>query len=407
MLNTDYLICPALYTESDLVERKWLDNMFGGVTWSLNYDPGKTSLIWGGSVNNYSGDHFGRIIWMQHPGTVEKDYQWYFNNGSKQEFNTFLKAESAISGILRLYGDIQYRYIDYSIHGLDDELRNMSEDLFYNFINPKAGAFLTINNNNEVYASFSVAGREPTRANITDAVGDNQATPGHETLYDTELGYNLKRSLFSLNINLYNMSYNNQLVPTGELSNVGYPIMTNVKDSYRRGVEISYSVQPVPKIGFNGSVTLSRNRILDFTEYYTNYNTSDWSSDYLSKPARDVDIAYSPSLLATGELRFDPHEKIGLSLSGKYVGSQYFDNTNSSNRQIDPYFVSNLRIDFKPTLRFAREAGVQLLINNIFNNSYISNAYGGNWYEDGAEQTWAYYFPQAGINYMVRVNISF
>jgi iron complex outermembrane receptor protein len=38
---------------------------------------------------------------------------------------------------------------------------------------------------------------------------------------------------------------------------------------------------------------------------------------------------------------------------------------------------------------------------------YVSNGYGGNWYEDGVEQTWAYYFPQAGINYMMKINFTF
>jgi iron complex outermembrane receptor protein len=47
------------------------------------------------------------------------------------------------------------------------------------------------------------------------------------------------------------------------------------------------------------------------------------------------------------------------------------------------------------------------MVNNIFNKTYESNAYGGTWYEDGVEKTWSYYFPQAGTNFMGRIVIRF
>jgi iron complex outermembrane receptor protein len=76
-------------------------------------------------------------------------------------------------------------------------------------------------------------------------------------------------------------------------------------------------------------------------------------------------------------------------------------------RTINPYFVNNLRIDFEPPIRGLKGAEFQILINNILNSKYESNAYGGNWYEDGKENTWSYYFPQAGINYMLRAGLTF
>jgi iron complex outermembrane receptor protein len=91
----------------------------------------------------------------------------------------------------------------------------------------------------------------------------------------------------------------------------------------------------------------------------------------------------------------------------KYVGRQYFDNTMSESRKIDPFLVSNLRIDWSPRPAFLSGADFQLLINNIFNVMYESNAYGGNWFEDGMEKTWAYYFPQAGINFIAKAAIRF
>ncbi len=76
-------------------------------------------------------------------------------------------------------------------------------------------------------------------------------------------------------------------------------------------------------------------------------------------------------------------------------------------RSINPYFVNNLAFDFSLPVRRIRSVEFRLLINNLFNNLYVSNGYGGLWYEDGVEKTWAYYFPQAGINFLVSAGIKF
>ena len=79
----------------------------------------------------------------------------------------------------------------------------------------------------------------------------------------------------------------------------------------------------------------------------------------------------------------------------------------NSQRMIDPYLVGNLRIDYDLALKGIESINLQFLVNNIFNNKYVNNAYGGNWYTDGQEYTWAYYFPQAGINWLTRITVRF
>jgi iron complex outermembrane receptor protein len=196
-------------------------------------------------------------------------------------------------------------------------------------------------------------------------------------------------------------------VPTGELSNVGYPIMTNVDKSYRTGLEITMDLKPLPALAWNVSSTISSNKIPGYTEFYTDYNTSDWSSQYRSKYLGRVDIAYSPGITGISDLSYTLSERICFHLISKYVGKQYFDNTMSKSRMLDPYFTSNLRIDFEPEIKKIRKTELQILVNNIFNTMYESNAYGGNWYENGIENTWAYFFPQAGINFLVRLGLRF
>ena len=252
-----------------------------------------------------------------------------------------------------------------------------------------------------------MANREPTREDFKEASGDPQSTPRPETLYDTELGYKFKKGRSLFGVNLYAMLYKDQLVPTGELSNVGYSIMTNVDKSYRLGVEASADMRLTNLVNWRMNLTLSSNKITGFTEYYTSYNTNDWTSQYLSKNLGTVDIAYSPSVIFSSDLLFNVYKEIGVHFISKYVGKQYFDNTMNPERIIKPYFVNNLRIDLTPRIKNIRGLEIQLMVNNIFNSMYENNAYGGNWYEDGVEKTWAYYFPQAGINYMCRMDIRF
>jgi iron complex outermembrane receptor protein len=395
-----------LYT-TDLIRRKWMANDFYGIVYSLKYNIEKVEASFGGGFNLFSGDHFGRIIWMQYPGSAERDHQWYFNNGEKREASLYGKMTANISPVVSLFGDLQYRYIKYILEGNDDDLKNIGQLHRYNFFNPKMGLYLTIGDGQEAYLSFAVAHREPTRTDFKEASGDNQATPGSERLFDAELGYRLKLSKSQFAVNLYGMFYKDQLVPTGELSNVGYPIMTNVERSYRTGAELSAGFTPSELLSWNFNLTLSRNKIRDFVEYYLDYNTADWSSEYKSKKLGTVDIAYSPRVTGTGDIAVKPLSAFDIHLITKYVGKQYFDNTMSSKRMLDPYLVNNVIISFTPVFRNIRKVEIQANVNNIFNTEYENNAYGGNWYEDGSEKTWAYYFPQAGINFMFKLGLTF
>ncbi|HLN55641.1 MAG TPA: TonB-dependent receptor [Bacteroidales bacterium] len=408
---SEYNLAPVIaggetVSSTDLIRRKWLDNDFLGLVYSASLRKNRADFTLGGGLNTYLGDHYGTIIWMGNTGGTEKDYRWYFNKSTKSEFNIFGKLNYGLSDRTRIFGDLQYRFISYDMNGQDDDLKDLTQQHRFGFFNPKAGLFHNINPNQDAWLSFAVANREPTRADYKEASGDEAAEPLPETLYDVEAGYKLRSGKSSLAVNLYGMFYNNQLVPTGELSNVGYPIMSNVPKSYRLGVELSSAVKLMEYMTWNANLTISRNKILDFTEYYTDYNTADWSSQYLSKNLGLVDIAYSPSTVFTNDISF-AKGWVGLHFITKYVARQYFDNTMNEGRSIDPYLVNNLRLDFSPVIHNVEGIDLQFIINNILNEEYENNAYGGNWYEDGAEKTWAYYFPQAGINYMLRLGIRF
>jgi iron complex outermembrane receptor protein len=409
---TDYGLDPVVIggeviNTTDLIRRKWMRNDFYGIVYSLKYKKERVDAVVGGGANYYLGDHFGRIIWMRSAGNTEKDHQWYLNNAEKGEFSIYGKLNYKISDKINGFGDLNWRYISYRMKGPDDDLKELSLNKTFSFLNPKAGIFYTISPRQDAYISFSVAHKEPTRSDYKEASGDESATPQPEALFNAETGYNLTGDKASAGINLYGMFYRDQLVPTGELSNVGYPIMTNVKKSFREGVELSAGFKPVRIIDWKFNLTLSRNRIIDFTEYYQDYITATDSYEYKSKKLGNVDIAYSPGLITTGDLGLILSDKLKIHLITKYVGNQYFDNTMNSGRMLDPYLVNNMRIDYSPSVKNIDKIDIQLFMNNVFNNKYENNAYGGNWFVDGIENTWSYYFPQAGINFLLRLGITF
>jgi iron complex outermembrane recepter protein len=411
-LYSDYGLPPVINDTSelmttDLIRRKWLSNTFYGTVWSLNYKKNRLDVSAGGGFNNYIGNHYGRIIWMRYAGNTEKDFEWYRNDARKAEFSIYGKINYMLTEKLNSFADIQYRHIAYEMSGPDDDLKDLTQAHYFGFLNPKAGLFLRISPRHNAFISFSIANKEPTRSDFKEASGDNQATPRPETLYDAEAGYGYRGQLLTASVNIYGMIYHDQLVPTGELSNVGYPVMTNVTRSYRTGIELIAELKPAKWFNWNTNLTLSRNWIPGFILWYTDYNTSDWSENYYSKNMGTVNIAYSPEIIGQSDLAFNISEQLSVHLISKYVGKQYFDNTSSVSRMLDPYFVNNIRIDLVPDVRKIKSLEFRLLVNNFLNAQYVSNGYGGLWYEDGIEKTWAYYFPQAGINFMVSAGIKF
>jgi iron complex outermembrane receptor protein len=405
----DIIVENDTFTHTDLVRQKWLDNDFYGGIFSLIYSRDQLKLIAGGGINRYVGDHFGEIIWMRYAGDTEKEHEWYRNNSEKWDGNLYLKSNYQINHRLNLFTDLQYRYVNYLMEGIDDDgyMRELNQEHSFNFFNPKLGAQLEINATQYAYVSFSIGNREPTRQNFKDATGDPGSTPRAERLRDLEFGYSFSSHNLAAAINLYYMDYIDQLVPTGELSQDGYPIMTNVDKSYRAGVELSFGIQPFSFLEWNANLTLSRNKIRDFVESYIDYDSNTWEGTTSSRELGDVDIAYSPSVISSSDLAFHLAKSMDLHLISQFVSEQYFVNTMNEKMKLDAWFVNSLRFDYSFPLKKLGVIGLQFQVNNLFNTLYENNAYGGTWWQDGQEYYWSAYFPQASINYLAKISLSF
>jgi len=401
IIGSDTIMTPdSTITTSDLIRQKHLANTFTGLTWSLSYriDRMKSSL--GGSWNTYTGNHFGTVIWSQFTANSEINHEWYRSQALKNDFNIFAKTEFALTAKINSWVDLQYRRIYYSIDGTDDDQRDITQNHTYNFFNPKAGVSYQLSASQNMYASISVANREPNRDNFVDA-DPSQPVPQPERLYDAEAGYAISTKRISINANAYYMYYNQQLVLTGAINDVGAPVMVNVPSSYRAGIELSAKALLSDKLKWEPSVTLSRNKIKSFTEYVDDWDT--WGQTAVNHT--NTELSFSPALIANSTISWMIFRGLNMNLISKFVGKQYIDNTESSDRQLDPYFVNNLLINYTIKPGFCKEIGFSVMINNLFNQEYESNAWVYRYSYESSMQKLDGYYPQAGINFMAGVSV--
>ena len=346
----------------------------------------------------------GKVIWAQYASNGDNDRNWYYNTGLKQDFNIYGKASYQLFKKLNLFADLQYRYVNYAMEGTLDNLRQLDQDHVFNFFNPKAGIFFEPNRHNNLYFSVGIANREPSRNNYKDA--DPGDEPTHETLCDYELGYKFTMPGLTIGANAYFMDYRNQLVLTGEINNVGEAVMVNVPHSYREGIEISAAMEFFrKKLAWNLNATFSSNKIKDFVQYTDLYDAG-WN--YIGQQQTSLgktDLSFSPGITAGSVLSFKPIRDITLSLTSKYVGRQYIDNTSNEDRALKGYFINGFAATYTLRTRLFEEIGFNLAINNIFNQKYESNAWIYPYYLDGTYHEYNGYFPQALINFLAGITV--
>ena len=377
----------------DFITRKWLDNQFYVINYTLNYLKNNNNIIFGSTYSEYDGDHFGETIWSQNSGNIEFTDLFYNGNGLKKDFSNFIKSIYQISNDVSIYADLQLRNIDYQTFGSTSNIDQLVVDKKYSFFNPKAGLNYDINQKNKIYFSLSKAHREPTRSDF-----ENNINIQPEELIDYELGWKYNAEKFFFNSNLYYMGYKNQLVLTGALDDVGSPIRENSGKSYRMGIELESVYKATNKLNISANISLSENKNVD---YKTNYNgvITDWG---------DTDISFSPNVISSAGIQFIASQDLTLTLLNKFVGNQYMSNTESNISKLSSYSTSDLNILYtiKNSAYFS-EIIVTAMINNIFNKEYVSNGYYYT-YDD----TWSDpnlittiegtgYYPQAKRNFLL------
>lgn len=412
-------------TKSNLIRRKHMWNNFGGAIASVTYSGTKLGAAMGAAWNRYAGDHYGRVAWVKNYANDDLDptRDYYRNTTAKNDFNVFARASWTVARGLSLYGDLQYRRIGHRIEGYNDNydwtnggMQRLDVDRTYGFFNPKVGVYYDINANHSVYASVAVAHKEPTRNDFSDARFG--VTPKAERLTDYEAGYKFSQGAVSFGANLYYMRYRDQLVKTGELNDIGEPLAANVPESFRAGIELTLGVQFAKWFRWDVFGTLSRNRILDYTETLPHIDENwdpvydaNWAQVQTARNIGNTTIAYSPAVIAGNIFTFNVGGFYGA-LQTNYVSKQYLTNSQRKELTLPRYCVTNLRASYRFGLRSMRYLELGVAVNNIFNTEYSNFGFGySNIMEnsDGTSEivSGSGYFPQATIHVLGSVTISF
>ncbi|MDG1397684.1 MAG: TonB-dependent receptor [Polaribacter sp.] len=386
---------------SDVIVRRWLDNDFYVVNFNTNYKTEKLNLITGISYSNYKGDHFGEVIWGEGlaPNTNIRD-RYYFSDATKNDFSIFAKANFEINEKLSGYLDLQGRFVSYQTKGLTSDRVDIDVDENFNFFNPKFGFTYQLNENNNLYASFAVANKEPNRNDFENGVSTA------ENLLDYELGWRLKSENVKLNINIYFMDYNNQLVLTGAIDDVGQAIRATSGSSYRLGLEIDADITLSDKFSIRPNASFSTNKNRDF------FSTINGSLQDLG----NTDITFSPNVVIGNIFTYKPLDNFQVSFLSKYVGEQLMSNLNSAVTSADvlnSFFTSDLNVVYQiNTEKIFKSITLTALVNNIFNTEYVDRGYYGTFdYGDGNGGTitgdFAGFYPQATTNFLIGATLRF
>ncbi|MFM1946573.1 MAG: hypothetical protein RL207_856 [Bacteroidota bacterium] len=394
--------------QTDLIRRLWLDNDFLGAVYGVTYKPtAHLDFVLGGAANTYFGRHFGELVWAQYASNSEIYQRYYSNDSRKSELSSYAKAVYK-QDRFDVYTDLQFRHVDYSFIG--KELVNgmpvdVTQDVQFNFFNPKVGGSFKINPNQTLFLNAGISHREPVRADFIESTAQNR--PTFETLQDVEFGHQMNTSRMSLTTNVYFMNYQNQLLLTGEINDVGAYIHSNVAKSYRMGVEVYGSYRFDKKLKMTGGITLSQNKIPQFNEYVDVYlDTLPYYTQQVITHT-NTDMSFSPNV--TGNIGFEwiPIDNFTIAWMSKLVGRQFLDNTGNVNRSIAPYNFSNLQVNYSIFDKFCKEIQFGVMVNNVLNQYYSNNGYTFSYAYGEQTTTENFYYPQAGRNFMARVLLKF
>jgi iron complex outermembrane receptor protein len=343
-----------------------LGSNFYGLTSNYNLTKDKFRLNIGVSVNMYNRRHAMTIL----PNTDEL----YSNKGLKNEVSSFVKLEYDIKKFT-LFGDAQIRYVDFKYQG------DMSMIPFnWTFFNPKGGIMFTQCKHYNFYTSVGQTHREPTRNDIFMGEDNpiNYTSVNPESVIDYELGTNINLENFKLQANLYYMDFKNEITLLGAIGSNGLPLMANVENSFRSGVEVDMTLRLFSKKKVNLLLT----------------NTSSYSYNRIKDGGVEFDPLYTPNLIINqGIMIKDSKDIIRVGFDVKYHSKSYIDMENTLTTP--EFIVLNAQVDY----RFYKQHTLSIRVNNLTNESYYTNGY--------AVGTDRHFFVNPPFNFFTTLKIKF
>ena len=348
----NYDVCIA--TCNQPVATNWnfhLDFAWLGATSVATFSAGGNRITTGLNVNAYARDHyaFDRSSNM---------LALYFNTGRKRDASAFAKLERDI-GTATLFADLQGRRAQF-FYEPDLNAGIPRASIGWSFFNPKIGATLRLSPTLTAFASHGVNGREPARndmlAGFDNLDTTNAAFVGPlarvrpERAHDTEAGLRMGTEHWSVDANVFAMEFRNEILPVGQLSYIGTPLRTNVRSSWRRGVELDASAQ-FSRLRFGAAATAMRARIASFTD------------DATSTSYKEVPPLLTPEFTATHWATLAVSRELSVGATGRFVGNSFLSNTGDGRLTLPSQYTLDASAHWSRGGR-----GVSLHVNNGFNS---------------------------------------
>ena len=409
---------------TDFVRKKGLyQNTYGAIL-NATRQGERLDLRLGLSAQNFGGNHYGYLTYIANEelrAALMKggDYKYYDSDAVKTDISGFVKATLHMGDRFNAFGDLQYRHVRYVTDGYNDKFIDNGDGTYgkhmldidedYNFFNPKAGLEYH-NGAHRAFASLALGHREPERNNFTD--NGNYPAPKAESMLDYELGYSHEGRIFQGGVTLYYMDYHDQFVQTGQVSDIGEALTTNIARSYRTGAELSAALRAAHWLDLQATAALSANRILDFDEYVEDWD--DWDDGFRMLHYDKSTLAFSPAAILGGG--FSIHAKgARLDWHTGYVSKQYLDNTQNESRSLPAYTTTDVNLSYTllPRADWVKDINFGIRLGNIFNSRHASSA----WVYSAIAESYGHtndnryttmgYFPSAGFTLLGTFSIRF
>ena len=384
----------TLYIPNALI-RAWVNNsQFGWLPRASIKHKGGTLTV-GAEVRAHRSIHWGALRWGgEVPVGVTPEYHYYEYRGSKNILSLYAHELYTLRPDLTLQLDLQYAYNRYRLH--DEKFLGTDFSVPYHFLNPRAGLNFNMTDKLNVYAQLSRTSREPRLKNLYDAA--EASTPASwgavtpqfnlladgkydfsnplvkpEALVDLELGGGYISGPFRIGLNLFSMTFNNEIIKQGQLDRFGIPVTGNAERTLHQGIEFTTAAKLNDVLELQANATLSRNRLERYTVY-----------DGATPAALDGNtIAGFPDVLANFRATYR-NTWLTVSLSLQHVGEFYTDNNQNPGRgapdparTVNAFTVVHSWMTVKlPSGSWMRNLDLQVHVNNLFNRFYASHGEG-------------------------------
>jgi len=371
------LFTPDLYQYS-------VKSDFYGATINYRFRKKPWDLAAGINANNYVRYHSSALL-------PYEDALLYKNAGYKSEASAFLKVAYTFRRFV-FFGDAQYRVAQFRYQP-DKQTGIGTSSVNWAFFNPKGGISYRFSGDHLLYVSVGQTGREPTRndvfagydnldsTNIAEIGNFSRVKP--ESVTDFEAGIKLWFTNYKINLNVYDMEFKNEIAAIGQLSYIGLPLRKNVASSYRRGIELNMTLEPLRGLSLSTQANLSTNRIKSYT------------TDYDSVTYTNVQPLLTPQVIVSQAVTYRFARWLDAEVNARYLGSSFLDNTGNGNYKVPESLICNASL----SITFLKRHSISVMVNNIFDQEYYTSGYvQGN-------QSW--YFAMATRNYAATLKLRF